>query len=72
VVHLKIPLCHRAIRNIRDTVEPRVHQSIALAVAEACSIDLVLQRIVDELAGHPEIALARIWLLAAGDISSTT
>ena len=52
-------------------MEPRALQSIALAVAEARSVDLVLQRIVDGLAGEPGIALARIWLIAPGDICSS-
>jgi len=52
-------------------VEPRALQSIALAVAEARSVDLVLQRIVAGLAGEPGIALARIWLIAPGDICSS-
>jgi transcriptional regulator with GAF, ATPase, and Fis domain len=56
----------------QDTVEPRALQSIALAVAEARSVDLVLQRIVDGLAGEPGIALARIWLIAPGDICSSS
>jgi hypothetical protein len=53
-------------------VEPRALQSIALAVAEARSVDLVLQRIVDGLAGEPGTALARIWLIAPGDICSSS
>ena len=53
-------------------MEPRALQSIALAVAEARSVDLVLQRIVDGLAGQPGIALARIWLIAPGDICSSS
>ncbi len=52
-------------------MEPRGLQSIALAVAEARSVDLVLQRIVDGLAAEPGIALARIWLIARGDICSS-
>lgn len=50
------------------TVDPRALQSIALAVAEARSVDLVLQHIVDGLAGEAGIGLARIWLIAPGDI----
>jgi transcriptional regulator with GAF, ATPase, and Fis domain len=53
-------------------VEPRALQSIALAVAEARSVELVLQRIIDGLADQPEIALARIWLIAPGDICSSS
>jgi len=52
-------------------VEPRTFQSIALAVAEARSVDLVLQRIVEGLAAQPEIALARIWLIGPGDVCSS-
>jgi transcriptional regulator with GAF, ATPase, and Fis domain len=72
VLDPKIPLRHEAIGSIRDTVEPRALQSIALAVAEARSVDLVLQRIIDGLAGQPEIALARIWLIAPGDICASS
>jgi transcriptional regulator with GAF, ATPase, and Fis domain len=72
VVHPKIPLCHETIGSIRNTVEPRALQSIALAVAEARSVELVLQRIIDGLADQPEIALARIWLIAPGDICSSS
>src|SRR5215831_5053047 len=52
-------------------MEPRPLQSIALAVAEARSVDVVLQRIVNGLCGQPGIALARIWLIAPGDICSS-
>ena len=51
-------------------MEPRALQSIALAVTEARSVQLVLERIVEGLAGQPAIALARIWLIAPGDICS--
>ena len=51
-------------------VQPQALQSIALAVAEARSVNLVLQRIVEGLAGQPETALARIWLRGPGDLSS--
>lgn len=53
-------------------MEPRALQSIALAVAEAQSPSLVLQRIVDGLGGQPDVALARIWLIAPGDICSSS
>jgi formate hydrogenlyase transcriptional activator len=53
-------------------LEPKALQSIAIAVAEARSVDLVLQRIVDGLLGEPDIALARIWLIAPGDICSSS
>jgi len=51
-------------------VQPQALQSIALAVAEARSVNLVLQRIVEGLAGQPETALARIWLRGPGDLLS--
>src|SRR5262249_3493884 len=47
-------------------------QSIALAVAEARPVNLVLQRIVEGLAGQPETALARIWLRGPGDLCSSS
>src|SRR5262245_28476823 len=47
-------------------------QSIALAVAEARSVNLVLQRIVEGLAGQPGTALARIWLRGPGDLCSSS
>jgi transcriptional regulator with GAF, ATPase, and Fis domain len=58
-------------REYQRPVEPRALQSIALAVTEARSVQLVLERIVEGLAGQPGIALARIWLIAPGDICST-
>src|SRR5262250_154558 len=51
---------------------PEALQSIALAVAEARSVNLVLQRIVEGLAGQPGIALARIWLRGPGDLCSSS
>ena len=53
-------------------VQPQALQSIALAVAEARSVNLVLQRIVEGLAGQPETALARIWLRGPGISHRTT
>ncbi len=52
-------------------MEAEALQTIALAVAEARALDAVLQRIVDGLAGQPGIALARIWLIAPGDICAS-
>ena len=52
-------------------MQPQALQSIALAVAEARSVSLVLQRIVEGLAGQPAIALARIWLRGPGDLCSS-
>ena len=52
-------------------MQPLALQSIALAVAEARSVSLVLQRIVEGLAAQPGIALARIWLRGPGDLCSS-
>lgn len=46
-------------------------QSIILAVAQARSVETVLQMIVQGLNDQPEVALARIWLIAPGDICVT-
>jgi transcriptional regulator with GAF, ATPase, and Fis domain len=43
-------------------------QQAALDVAQALSPETVLSRIVDNLAGEPGVALARIWLIGPGDI----
>jgi transcriptional regulator with GAF, ATPase, and Fis domain len=53
-------------------MQPQALQSIALAVAEARSVSLVLQRIVEGLAGQPGTALARIWLRGPGDLCSSS
>ena len=42
--------------------------SLAVAVAAERSLDGVLRTIVQGLAAHPGVALARIWLLLPGDI----
>src|SRR4030095_6788533 len=46
-------------------------QKVIFAVAESQSLDAVLQMIVRGLAERPEVALARIWLTAPGDICAT-
>ncbi len=43
-------------------------QSVALKVGEARSADVVLNRIVSGLAAQQDVALARLWLAAPGDI----
>ncbi|HYK87730.1 MAG TPA: GAF domain-containing protein, partial [Acidobacteriota bacterium] len=43
-------------------------QKIVLAIAESESVDAVLQTIVCGLAGQPDVALNRIWLIEPGDI----
>ncbi len=50
---------------------PLALQSIALKVAESRSVEAVLASVVHGLTTQPEVALARIWLLAAGDICAT-
>ncbi|NUM77437.1 sigma 54-interacting transcriptional regulator, partial [candidate division KSB1 bacterium] len=46
-------------------------QSIILAVAQARSVETVLQMIVQGLDSQPNVALIRIWLIAPGDICAT-
>ena len=46
-------------------------QQIALAAAESLALDEVLGRIVRGLAETASLALARIWLLAPGDVCAT-
>ncbi len=46
-------------------------QSISLAVAQARSVETVLQMIVQRLNSQPNVALIRIWLIAPGDICAT-
>ena len=43
-------------------------QNIILAIAESESVDAVLRTAVHGLAGQPDVALTRIWLIAPGDI----
>jgi transcriptional regulator with GAF, ATPase, and Fis domain len=49
-------------------MNPESLQAVSLALAEERSVDAVLRRIVEGLASQPGIALARVWLLAPGDI----
>jgi transcriptional regulator with GAF, ATPase, and Fis domain len=46
-------------------------QSIILAVAQARSVETVLQMVVQGLNDQPQVALARIWLIAPGDICAS-
>src|SRR5262249_7825247 len=62
------PVVRRGDLEYQRLVQPQALQSIALAVAEARSVNLLLQRIVEGLAGQPETALARIWLRGPGDL----
>jgi len=52
-------------------MNPQALQSVALAVAEARSVETVLSRIVLGLLAQEGVALARIWLIAPGDICAS-
>ena len=52
-------------------MRPEVLQSVALAVAQARSVESVLGGIVQGLAVEGDIALARIWLVEPGDTCSS-
>ena len=52
-------------------MRPEVLQSVALAVAEARSVESVFGGIVRGLGAEGDIALARIWLIEPGDICSS-
>ena len=52
-------------------MHPQALQSVALAVAEARSVEPVLSRIVLGLLAQEGVALARIWLIAPGDICAS-
>jgi transcriptional regulator with GAF, ATPase, and Fis domain len=46
-------------------------QNVALAVAAERALDRTLAQIVEGLAAQPGVALARVWLIAPGDICPT-
>ena len=52
-------------------MHPEALQAVALAVAAETSVDRVLTQIVEGLVSHTSVALARVWLLAPGDICAT-
>jgi len=52
-------------------VNPDSLQAIALSVAEERSVDEVLRRIAEGVGSQSGIALARVWLVAPGDICET-
>jgi len=52
-------------------MNPEALQAVALAVAAETSVDRVLNQIVEGLVGHTTVALARVWLIAPGDICAT-
>jgi len=49
-------------------VTPESLQAVSLAVAQERSLETVLRSVVHGLASQPRIALARVWLVAPGDI----
>jgi transcriptional regulator with GAF, ATPase, and Fis domain len=52
-------------------MNPEALQAVALAVAAETSADRVLAQIVEGLVAHTAVALARVWLIAPGDICET-
>ena len=52
-------------------MNPEALQAVALAVAAETSVDRVLTQIVQGLVAHTAVALARVWLIAPGDICVT-
>ena len=52
-------------------MNPEALQAVALAVAAETSVDRVLAQIVDGLVAQTAVALARVWLIGAGDICET-
>ena len=52
-------------------MNPEALQAVALAVAAETSVDRVLTQIVEGLVAHTALALARVWLIAPGDICDT-
>jgi transcriptional regulator with GAF, ATPase, and Fis domain len=52
-------------------VTPESLQAVSLAVAQERSLESVLKSVVHGLASQPGIALARVWLVAPGDICET-
>src|SRR4029450_7448148 len=49
-------------------MNPEALQTVALAVAAETSVDRVLTQTVEGLVAHTAVALARVWLIAPGDI----
>jgi len=52
-------------------MNPQALQAVALAVAAETSVDRVLVQIVEGLVATTGVALARVWLIAPGDICET-
>ena len=55
-------------RNASGSLDLELLQSISLAVAKARDVETVLRMIVTGLADDASCTLARIWLVAPGDI----
>ena len=49
-------------------MNPAALQAVALTVAAERSVERILRAIVDGLVAQPGVALARVWLIAPGDI----
>jgi len=49
-------------------MDPAALRPITLAVAQERSVDVVLARIVEGLSRQPDVALARVWMIEAGDL----
>ena len=52
-------------------MNPETLQAVALAVAAERAIDGILTQIVEGLGAQPGVALARVWVVAPGDICET-
>jgi transcriptional regulator with GAF, ATPase, and Fis domain len=52
-------------------MNPEALQSVSLAVAAEPCVDSILARIVEGLRSQPGVALARVWLVAPGDVCGT-
>ena len=52
-------------------MNPEALQAVTLAVAAETSVDRVLAQIVEGLVANTAVALARVWLIAPGDICET-
>ena len=69
--HNETPLLQRNIVSFQlnfVVMNPDSLQAIALSLAEARTLETVLNKIVEGVTSQPGIALARVWLLAPGDI----
>jgi len=51
-------------------MNPEAFQAVAYAASQERSLEVVLKRIVEGLVGQLNVALARVWLVAPGDICS--